>query len=81
MQVACKYVEDPVLFERGDIGKVKFDIRYIVLLRSVQPLKLYAYKVFWLRFANMWVQQKQLTVRLMEMMMMMVACWINKEGS
>lgn len=53
MQVACKYVEDPVLLDRDDIGKVKFDIRYVVLLRSVQPLKLYAYKVFWLRFANM----------------------------
>ncbi|XP_076444992.1 tubulin--tyrosine ligase-like protein 12 [Babylonia areolata] len=51
-KVACKYVENLVLFDRGDIGKVKFDVRYIVLLRSVQPLKLYAYKVFWLRFAN-----------------------------
>ncbi|KAL8559513.1 hypothetical protein ACOMHN_037177 [Nucella lapillus] len=51
-KVACKYVSDPVLFDRGDLGKVKFDVRYIVLLRSVQPLKLYVYKVFWLRFAN-----------------------------
>jgi tubulin--tyrosine ligase-like protein 12 len=38
------------------VGKVKFDIRYVVLLRSTQPLKLYAYKVFWLRFANVYVQ-------------------------
>ncbi|XP_071134636.1 tubulin--tyrosine ligase-like protein 12 [Mytilus edulis] len=51
-KVACKYVEDPVLFHREEIGDVKFDIRYIVLLSSVQPLKLYVYRVFWLRFAN-----------------------------
>ncbi|KAK7485192.1 hypothetical protein BaRGS_00023602 [Batillaria attramentaria] len=51
-KVACKYVEDPVLFNREGVGRVKFDIRYIVLLRSVRPLRLYAYKVFWLRFAN-----------------------------
>lgn len=31
---------------------VKFDIRYMLMLRSVQPLRLYAYNVFWLRFAN-----------------------------
>ncbi|KAJ8315078.1 hypothetical protein KUTeg_007228 [Tegillarca granosa] len=51
-KIACKYIEDPVLFYREEIGDVKFDIRYIVLLSSVKPLKLYAYKVFWLRFAN-----------------------------
>ncbi|XP_043943114.1 tubulin--tyrosine ligase-like protein 12 [Protopterus annectens] len=51
-KVVCKYVEKPVLFQREDVGMVKFDIRYILLLRSVQPLKLYAYNVFWLRFAN-----------------------------
>ncbi|KAF3686070.1 Tubulin--tyrosine ligase-like protein 12 [Channa argus] len=31
---------------------VKFDFRYMLMLRSVQPLRLYAYNVFWLRFAN-----------------------------
>ncbi|KAM4748472.1 tubulin--tyrosine ligase-like protein 12 [Rhinophrynus dorsalis] len=51
-KVVSKYIEDPVLFHRDDVGMVKFDIRYVVLLRSVRPLKLYAYDVFWLRFAN-----------------------------
>lgn len=31
---------------------VKFDIRYMLMLRSLQPLRLYAYNVFWLRFSN-----------------------------
>lgn len=31
---------------------MKFDIRYIVLLRSVKPLRLFVYDVFWLRFSN-----------------------------
>uniref|UniRef100_A0A665WYX6 Tubulin tyrosine ligase-like family, member 12 n=2 Tax=Echeneis naucrates TaxID=173247 RepID=A0A665WYX6_ECHNA len=51
-KVVCKYLEDPVLFCREDVGMVKFDIRYMLMLRSVQPLHLYAYNVFWLRFAN-----------------------------
>ncbi|XP_057711578.1 tubulin--tyrosine ligase-like protein 12 [Corythoichthys intestinalis] len=51
-KVVCKYLEDPVLFEREDIGPVKFDFRYMLMLRSVKPLRLYAYNVFWLRFAN-----------------------------
>ncbi|KAL0962628.1 hypothetical protein UPYG_G00343010 [Umbra pygmaea] len=51
-KVVCKYLEDPVLFMREEVGMVKFDIRYMLLLRSVQPLRLYAYNVFWLRFAN-----------------------------
>ncbi|KAM8979994.1 tubulin--tyrosine ligase-like protein 12 [Sarcophilus harrisii] len=51
-KVVSKYIESPVLFHRDDVGMVKFDIRYIVLLRSVRPLRLYTYDVFWLRFSN-----------------------------
>ncbi|RUS90770.1 hypothetical protein EGW08_001481 [Elysia chlorotica] len=52
-KVACKYIENPVLYYREDIGaKVKFDVRYCVLLSSVEPLKLFAYEIFFLRFAN-----------------------------
>ena len=52
-QVACRYITDPVLFYRDDVGGyVKMDIRYVLLLKCVHPLELYANKVFWLRFAN-----------------------------
>ncbi|KAM6987138.1 tubulin--tyrosine ligase-like protein 12 [Aplochiton taeniatus] len=51
-KVVCKYIENPVLFRREEVGMVKFDIRYMLMLRSVKPLRLYAYNVFWLRFAN-----------------------------
>ena len=52
MQVVCKYIENPVLFHREGIGRVKFDVRYLVLISSAKPLVLHADKVFWLRFAN-----------------------------
>ncbi|XP_018332543.1 tubulin--tyrosine ligase-like protein 12 [Agrilus planipennis] len=52
-KVAQQYIENPVLFfEHSVSGKVKFDIRYVLLLVSVKPLKVYAYKNFFLRFAN-----------------------------
>uniref|UniRef100_A0A9W3GCW1 Tubulin--tyrosine ligase-like protein 12 n=1 Tax=Camelus bactrianus TaxID=9837 RepID=A0A9W3GCW1_CAMBA len=51
-KVVSKYIESPVLFFREDVGRVKFDVRYIVLLRSVKPLQLFVYDVFWLRFSN-----------------------------
>ena len=51
-QVASHYITDPVLFQRPEVGLVKFDIRYVILLKSVDPLEAYVYNVFWLRFAN-----------------------------
>ncbi|VDO06298.1 unnamed protein product [Rodentolepis nana] len=51
--IASRYITDPVLFYREDISSwVKFDVRYVVYLKSVKPLQLYSHKVFWLRFAN-----------------------------
>lgn len=51
-KIAQKYIDRPVFFNRPGIGPVKFDIRYILLLQSSKPLKVYAYNRFWLRFAN-----------------------------
>lgn len=51
-KIAQKYIEDPVLFSRPDCGDVKFDIRYVILLKSVKPLVAYAYRNFFLRFSN-----------------------------
>lgn len=52
-KICQRYIDRPVLFYRKDIdSRVKFDIRYIILLSSVQPLKAYVYRRFWLRFAN-----------------------------
>ncbi|CAL7951039.1 unnamed protein product [Xylocopa violacea] len=51
-KIAQKYITNPVLYERPEIGKVKFDVRYVVMLESVKPLRVYAYKNFFLRFAN-----------------------------
>ncbi|KAK6639265.1 hypothetical protein RUM43_007537 [Polyplax serrata] len=51
-KLAQKYVGNPLLFDREDVGRVKFDVRYTVLLKSVQPLCVYAYKNFFLRFAT-----------------------------
>ncbi|VDP25595.1 unnamed protein product [Soboliphyme baturini] len=51
-KVACKYIEDPVLFYRDDLGSwVKFDMGFIVLLKSVEPLTLYLYDRFLMHFA------------------------------
>lgn len=52
-KIAQKYIEKPILFYRPDCeAKVKFDVRYVILLKSVQPLSVYVYKNFFLRFAN-----------------------------
>lgn len=52
-KIAQKYITDPVLFNRTEIGgKVKFDIRYVFLLKGSEPLEAYIYSNFFLRFAN-----------------------------
>lgn len=51
-KIAQKYIEDPLLFERPEIGLVKFDIRYVILLKSVNPTEVYIYNNFFLRFSN-----------------------------
>ncbi|CAF4877088.1 unnamed protein product, partial [Rotaria socialis] len=44
----------PVLLKIPEMENqsIKFDVRYVILLRSLRPLKLYVHKIFWLRFAN-----------------------------
>lgn len=52
-KIAQKYITNPVLFYRPDCsGFVKFDLRYVILLKSVKPLEAYVYKNFFLRFSN-----------------------------
>uniref|UniRef100_A0A2P2LZM1 Uncharacterized protein MANES_03G040400 n=1 Tax=Rhizophora mucronata TaxID=61149 RepID=A0A2P2LZM1_RHIMU len=46
-KICQKYIEHPALFQ----GK-KFDLRYIVLVRSINPLELFLADVFWVRLAN-----------------------------
>lgn len=41
-KICQKYIEQPALFK----GR-KFDIRYIVLVRSINPLELFITDVFW----------------------------------
>ena len=53
-KIVCKYVSNPLLLKIPEIeGQgVKFDVRYVLLLRQIRPLKLFVHKIFWLRFAN-----------------------------
>lgn len=51
-KIVQKYIENPVLFERPDVGLVKFDIRYVIIIKSVDPTEVYVYNNFFLRFAN-----------------------------
>ncbi|KAF9615015.1 hypothetical protein IFM89_021586 [Coptis chinensis] len=46
-KICQKYIEHPALFK----GK-KFDLRYIVLVRSMNPLEIFLSDVFWVRLAN-----------------------------
>ncbi|KAK9705578.1 hypothetical protein RND81_07G067700 [Saponaria officinalis] len=46
-KICQKYIEHPALFR----GK-KFDLRYIVLVRSMNPLELFLCDVFWARLSN-----------------------------
>ena len=61
-KIAQKYLHSPVLFHRPGIGQVKFDVRFIILLQSVKPLRVFAYNRFWLRFANQPFSLEQLDV-------------------
>ncbi|XP_055908082.1 tubulin--tyrosine ligase-like protein 12 [Eupeodes corollae] len=52
-KIAQKYIERPVLFHRPELdARVKFDVRYVILLKSVLPLEAYIHRKFYLRFAN-----------------------------
>ncbi|KAK5648895.1 hypothetical protein RI129_003787 [Pyrocoelia pectoralis] len=52
-KIVQKYIDKPVLFYRLDcFAKVKFDVRYVILLKGVRPLEVYVHKYFFLRFAN-----------------------------
>ncbi|XP_077230015.1 tubulin-tyrosine ligase isoform X3 [Tasmannia lanceolata] len=46
-KICQKYIDHPALFQ----GK-KFDLRYIVLVRSMNPLEIFLSDVFWVRLAN-----------------------------
>ncbi|KAL5219467.1 hypothetical protein ABZP36_020151 [Zizania latifolia] len=46
-KICQKYIESPALFQ----GR-KFDLRYIVLVRSICPLEIFLSDVFWVRLAN-----------------------------
>eukprot|EP00850_Spirogloea_muscicola_P018426 SM000168S02625 [mRNA] locus=s168:228587:233551:+ [translate_table: standard] len=46
-KISQKYIEAPALYN----GR-KFDLRYLVLLRSLDPLELFVSDVFWARLAN-----------------------------
>lgn len=46
-KICQKYIEHPALFNRK-----KFDLRYIVLVRSMNPLEIFLSDVYWVRLAN-----------------------------
>ena len=46
-KIAQKYIHRPLTLR----GK-KIDLRYIICLRSLDPLEVYMYEVFWIRTSN-----------------------------
>ncbi|KAL7998007.1 putative CRAL-TRIO lipid binding domain, tubulin-tyrosine ligase/Tubulin polyglutamylase [Plasmopara halstedii] len=46
-KIACKYIHRPLLIDQR-----KFDIRFLVMVKSTEPLELYLSGVYWLRIAN-----------------------------
>ena len=52
LQIISKYIDDSVLYDLEGIGKVKFDFRVVVMLKSVRPLTAYLHKLITPRFAE-----------------------------
>ncbi|KAE8893245.1 Tubulin--tyrosine ligase-like protein 12 [Phytophthora fragariae] len=46
-KIACKYIHRPLLIDQR-----KFDFRFLVMVKSTEPLELYLSGVYWLRIAN-----------------------------
>lgn len=53
VQIVSKYIERPLLFTPDEKSqrRTKFDLRYIIVLRSIEPFDARMYSRFWLRFA------------------------------
>lgn len=46
-KIAQKYIENPCT-----LGRKKYDLRFVALLKSVNPLDCYVYEEFYTRFSN-----------------------------